>query len=79
MLFPLCVRVALYHFLIKHCVCVNHSVVPDSFRSVTRQAPLSMGFFRQEYWNGLPLPSSRELPDPVIKPGSPALKAESII
>ena len=40
---------------------------------VARQAPLSMGFFRQEHWNGLPFPSSGDLPDPGIKPTSPGL------
>ena len=35
------------------------------------QAPLSMGFSRQEYWSGLPFPSPRDLPNPGIKPGSP--------
>ena len=34
---------------------------------------LSMGFPRQEYWSGLPFPSPGDLPDPEIKPGSPAL------
>ena len=38
------------------------------------QAPLSMGFFRQEYWSGLPFPSPGDLPIPGIKPTeSPAL------
>ena len=37
------------------------------------QAPLSMGFPRQEYWSGLPFPSSGDLPDPGIEPASPAL------
>ena len=36
-------------------------------------AHLSMGFPRQEYWNGLPFPSPRDLPDPGIEPMSPAL------
>ena len=35
--------------------------------TVPRQAPLSMGFSRQEYWRGLPFPSPRDLPDPGIK------------
>ena len=35
------------------------------------QAPLSMGFFRQEYWSGLPLPPPGYPPDPGIKPASP--------
>ena len=37
--------------------------------TVARQASLSMGFFRQEYWNGLPFPSLGDLPGPGIKPG----------
>ena len=40
---------------------------------VARQAPLSMEFSRQEYWSGLPFPSSGVLLDPEIEPGSPAL------
>ena len=36
-----------------------------------QQAPLSMGFTRQEYWSGLPRPSPGDLPDPGIKPESP--------
>ena len=39
------------------------------------QAPLSMEFSRQEYWNRLPFPS-RDLPDPGIEPGSAALQAD---
>ena len=45
------------------------------------QAPLSMGFSRQEYWSGLPLPSPRNLPNPRIEPTSPvspALQAYSL-
>ena len=41
--------------------------------TVARQAPLSMGFSRQNYWSGLPFPSPGDLPDPGIKTGSPAL------
>ena len=37
------------------------------------QAPLSMGFPRQEYWSGLPFPPPGDLPDPGIEPVSPAL------
>ena len=47
--------------------------------AVARQAPLSMGFPRQEYWIGLPLPSQGYLPNPGIKPRSPALQAESLL
>ena len=35
--------------------------------TVTRQAPLSMGFSRQEYWSGLSFPTPRDLPDPGIE------------
>ena len=41
--------------------------------TVAYQVPPSMGFSRQEYWCGLPLPSPGDLPDPGIEPGSPAL------
>jgi hypothetical protein len=37
--------------------------------TVARQAPLSMGFYRQEYWSGLPFLSLRDLPNPGIEPG----------
>ena len=40
---------------------------------VACQAPLSMGFSRQEYWSGLPFPSPGDLPHPGIQPTSPAL------
>ena len=41
--------------------------------TVARQAPLSMGFSRQKYWNGLPCPPPGDLPDPEIEPTSPGL------
>ena len=40
--------------------------------TVAYQAPLSMGFSRQEYWSGLPLPSPGDLPAPGIESRSPA-------
>ena len=46
--------------------------------TVARQAPLSRGFPRKEYWSGLPFPSSGDLPDPEIEPRSPALPADSL-
>ena len=46
--------------------------------TVTGQAPLSMEFSRQEYWGGLPFPSPRDLPDPEIEPGCPALQIYSL-
>ena len=45
---------------------------------IAHQAPLSMEFFRQEYWSGLPLPSPGDLPNAGIESGSPALQVESL-
>ena len=47
--------------------------------TVACQAPLSMGFSRQEYWSGLPFPSPRDLPKPRIEPGPPALQVDSLL
>ena len=47
--------------------------------TVAYQASPSMGFFRQEYWTGLPFPSPGDLPDPGIEPGSPVLEADALI
>ena len=46
--------------------------------TVAYQAPLSMGFSRQEYWSGLPFPSPGGLPDSGIEPGSPALQTDAL-
>ena len=46
--------------------------------TVAHQAPLSMGFSRQEYWSGMPFPSPGDLPDPGIKPRSPTLQADAL-
>ena len=47
--------------------------------AVAYQAPLSVLCFKQEYWSGLPFPTPGDLPDPGIKPGSPALQADSLL
>ena len=44
--------------------------------TVAHQGPLSMGFFRQGYWSGLPFPLLGDLPNPRMQPGSPALQAD---
>ena len=54
----------------------------DPMDPIARQAPLSMGFCRQEYWSGLPCPPPGHLPDPGIEPtssASPALQADSLL
>ena len=47
-------------------------------RTVAHQAPLSMGFSRQEHWGGLQFPSPGDLPNPGIEAGSPILQADSL-
>ena len=46
--------------------------------TVAHQAPLSMGFSRQEYWSRLPFPSPGDLPNPGIEPGSPTWQADAL-
>ena len=46
--------------------------------TVVYQAPPSMDFSRQEYWSELPFPSPGDLPNPGIKPRSPALQADAL-
>ena len=46
--------------------------------TVACQAPLSMGFSRQEYWSELPFASPGDLPNLAIEPRSPALQADSL-
>ena len=60
---------------VKSLSCVQLFVTPWT---VAFQAPLSMGFSRQEYWNRQPFPSPGDLPDTEIKPGSLALQADSL-
>ena len=76
--------------VISLCVCVGggvcvHALCPvwlvATLWTVTHKAPLSMQFFRQEYWSGLPVPSPGDLLDPGIKlvsSVSPALQADSL-
>ena len=59
---------------LSRCAVLSHSVISDSATpwTVAHQAPLSMGFPRQEYWSGLPFPTQGHLSDPGIEPGSSA-------
>ena len=47
--------------------------------TVACQAPLSMGFSRQENWSGLPFPPPGDPPNPGTEPKTPALKADSVL
>ena len=54
----------------------HFSCVPLCYlRTTARQAPLSMGFLRQDHWRGLPLPPPGDLPDPGMEPASPTAPA----
>ena len=63
------------------CVCqlLSHVQLFVTPWIVACQAPLSMGFSRQEYWSGQPFPAPGNLPDSGIKPGSPALQKDSLL
>ena len=77
------------HLVLLLCVCVCVCVCVCEFlshvqlfvtpRTVACQAPRSMGLSRQEYWSGLPFPSSGALCNPRIEPGSPALQADPLL
>ena len=65
------------------CVCTRASVLSCiqlfvTLWTVAHQALLSVGFSRQEYWNGLPFPPLGDLPNPGIKPASLASPADSL-
>lgn len=61
------------------CVCVlSHVLLYATLWTIAQQAPLSMEFSRQEYWNGQLFPSPGGLHDPGIKPRSFALQADSL-
>ena len=59
-------------------VLVAQSCLTMIPRTLACQAPLPMGFPRQEYWSGLPFPSPGDLPDPGIESRSPTLHADSL-
>ena len=60
------------------CKSLSHVQLFATPWTVACQAPLFMGFSRQEYWSGLPLPPSGDLPDPGTEPGSAALQVDSL-
>ena len=70
-----------YWFTVFACV-LSHFGHVQYFATlwlVAHQAPMSMGFSRQEYWSGFSLPSPGDLPDPGIEPMSPVLQAASLL
>ena len=75
----MCIIYMLYMYISSLCVCAKSLQWCSTLcnpQTVACQAPLSMGFSRQEYWSGLPYPPPGDLPDPGIEPVplmSPAL------
>ena len=65
-------------YLLSEVKSLSHVQLFATPWTVAYQAPPSMGFFRQEYWSGLPFPSPRDLPNPEIEPRSPALQADAL-
>ena len=67
-------KYSIFYGEIKKCVCVlSHVWFFMTSWTVVHQAPLSLGFSRQEYWSGLPFPPPGDLPNPGIKSESLAL------
>ena len=56
------------------CLPLSHVQLFVTQWTVAHQAPLSMGFSRQEHWSGLPFPTQGNLPDAGMEPESPALQ-----
>ena len=74
-LFYLILTIILFNVNVKSLSHVRLFATPWT---VAYQAPLSMGFSRQQYWSGLPFLSPRDLPNPGIEPGSPALQTDAL-
>ena len=64
----------LLSFIPLKCYSLSRVQLFVTPRTVAHKALLSMEFSKQEYLNGLPFPTPRDLPDPEIEPGSPALQ-----
>ena len=74
----------IHHAMISSPLCIDYVKLLSRVQlfatpwTVTYQASLSMGFYKQEYWSGLPFPSPGDLPNPGIEPWSPALPADAL-
>ena len=67
--------VTLWSMHVQLLNCIPHFATPWT---VVHQAPLSMGFPRQEHWRGLPFPTPEDLPNSGIEPASPAWQVDSL-
>ena len=71
----------LYPYNLLHAQLLSRVRFCATPHNIAHQAPLSKGFFRQEYWSGLPFPPPGDLPNPGIEPESPvspAMQADSL-
>ena len=78
----MCIYICVYYiciYIYTHVHVLSHVQLFETPWTVARQAPLSMGFSRQEHWSGLPCPPPGDLPHPGNEPGSPALQADSLL
>ena len=64
---------------VRGCLVAQSSPTLSTPQTVACQAPLSMRFSRQEYWDGLPFPFPGDLPHPGIEPRFPAFQADSLL
>ena len=74
--------VCVYTYIYTHvhaCSVAQSCLTLCCFMDCSPQAPLSMESSRPEYWNGQSFPSSGDLPNPGVKPGSPVLQADSLL
>ena len=71
----------LIYIIVGACVlsCHSHVQLLATQWTIALQAPLTMGFSKQEYWNGLPCPPPGDLPDPGIEPTSSVLQENSLL
>ena len=67
-----------FYLSVKVCWLLSRVQLFVTPRAIAWQAPLSVGFLRQEYWNELSFSSPGNLPKPEMEPGSPVLQADSL-
>jgi len=76
-------QLLIFHLPLSSCttLCLtslSHVLLFTTPWTVAHQAPVSMGFSRQEYWGGWPCPPLRDVPNPRMRPRAPALQADSL-
>ena len=75
---PLICRLAALSTFCAACVLAQLCPTLWTLWTIAHQAPVSMEFSRQEYWNGLPFPTPGDIPNPGMEPRFPTLQADSL-